>query len=173
MEYFRGIANPIGVKVGPTITPEELVELIRVLNPDDVPGRLTIIHRFGATRIGAHLPGLLEAVARSGRTVLWCCDPMHGNTEMTAGRIKTRSFGKILSELEQAFEIHRAHGSVIGGVHAELTGDTVTECTGGACGLTEAELGSAYRTQVDPRLNYEQAMELALLTARRMSQMVR
>jgi 3-deoxy-7-phosphoheptulonate synthase len=171
VEYFRGITNPVGVKIGPSITPEELVELVEALNPANEPGRLTIIHRFGTGKIGKLLPPLLGAVERRGKVVLWCCDPMHGNTETTRGGIKTRDFDKILSELEQAFDIHRQEGSRLGGVHIELTGDNVTECIGGARGLTESDLAKAYRSQVDPRLNYEQALEMAMLIARRMARM--
>ncbi|HNR98561.1 MAG TPA: 3-deoxy-7-phosphoheptulonate synthase class II [Planctomycetota bacterium] len=170
VEYFRGIVNPIGVKIGPPISPGELMALIEVLDPDNEPGRLTLIHRFGADAIGAGLPPLLDAVRASGRTVLWICDPMHGNTEVTREGFKTRSFDRILAELDRAFEIHRECGTVMGGVHAELTGDNVTECLGGARGITEEQLHTAYRTQVDPRLNYEQALEMALLIARRMAQ---
>lgn len=170
VEYFRGIVNPIGIKIGPPIAPGELMALIEILDPDDEPGRLTLIHRFGADAIGAQLPPLIDAVRASGRTVLWICDPMHGNTEVTREGFKTRSFDRILSELDQAFEIHRQCGSVMGGVHAELTGDNVTECLGGARGITAEQLHTAYRTQVDPRLNYEQALEMALLVARRMGQ---
>ncbi len=167
IEYFRGISNPIGVKVGPSIQPADLVELIRVLNPRDVPGRLMLIHRFGDQKISDCLPRLVGAVQQAGKTVVWCCDPMHGNTE-TAGQYKTRDFTKILSELEQAFDIHRVQGSNLGGVHFELTGEDVTECTGGARGLKANDLGRAYRTQVDPRLNYEQALEMAMLIAQKM-----
>ena len=169
VEYFRGIANPIGVKVGPAIAPEELVELSRVLNPENVPGRLTIIHRFGAKRVCACLPPLVEAMLRAGRVVLWCCDPMHGNTMLTQSGVKTRNFDHILSELNLAFEIHEQMGSLLGGVHFELTGENVTECVGGARGLAEEDLGRAYFSDVDPRLNYEQALEMALLIARRMA----
>jgi 3-deoxy-7-phosphoheptulonate synthase len=170
VEYFKGIVNPIGLKIGPSIAPDELVALIGALDPDDEPGRLTLIHRFGADKIARYLPPLIEAVVRTGRTVLWVCDPMHGNTEVTHEGLKTRSFDKILSELDQAFEIHAAAGSIMGGVHVEMTGDNVTECIGGARGITAEQLGTAYKTQVDPRLNYEQALELALLVARRMAQ---
>jgi 3-deoxy-7-phosphoheptulonate synthase len=169
VEYFRGIANPIGVKIGPRITPEELLELIDVLNPDNEPGRLTLIHRFGVEKIQACLPPLIEAVRRAGKVVLWCSDPMHGNTMSTTLGLKTRSFDDILRELDQAFEIHQRLDSVLGGVHFELTGENVTECIGGARGLTEADLQTAYHSDVDPRLNYEQALEMALLLARRMS----
>ena len=168
VEYFRGIANPIGLKVGPSITPDELVDLAAVLNPDDEPGRLTVIHRLGANRIDDCLPPLVEAIRRCNRTVLWCCDPMHGNTVLTQSGRKTRNFDDILRELDRAFEIHRRLGSTLGGVHFELTGENVTECVGGARGLTEADLGRAYHSDVDPRLNYEQSLEMALLVARRM-----
>lgn len=167
VEYFRGIANPIGVKIGPSITPDELSALIEVLNPRNEAGRLTLIHRFGANEIERCLPTLIEAVKRAGKVVLWCCDPMHGNTVVTQTGLKTRSFDCILSELEQAFDIHDRMNSILGGVHFELTGDTVTECTGGARGLSEDDLSTAYLTDVDPRLNYEQALEMALLIARR------
>jgi 3-deoxy-7-phosphoheptulonate synthase len=168
VEYFRGIANPIAVKIGPTATPGELLDLVDVLNPDDEPGRLTLVHRFGAGRIEDCLPPLVEAVRRSGKTVLWCCDPMHGNTVLTRSGRKTRNFDDILGELDRAFEIHRRLGSILGGVHFELTGENVTECLGGARGLSEADLGRAYHSDVDPRLNYEQALEMAILVARRM-----
>ncbi len=167
VEYFRGIVNPIGMKVGPGMDPQELAELLKVLNPHDEPGRLTLIHRFGAKEIAEDLPPLIEAVMRSGRLVVWCCDPMHGNTIATESGIKTRSFDDILSELEQAFDIHERLGSILGGVHFELTGENVTECIGGARGLDETDLKRAYHSDVDPRLNYEQALEMALLIARR------
>ena len=170
VEYFRGIANPIGVKVGPRTSPETLVELIEILDPYQEPGRLTLIHRFGAARIAAALPPLVEAVRRRGRKVLWVCDPMHGNTETTADGVKTRRFEHILSEVEQAVELHRDLGGHLGGVHFELTGEEVTECVGGARGLSEADLRRDYRSAVDPRLNYEQALEMALLLARKMGQ---
>ncbi|HEY0512252.1 MAG TPA: 3-deoxy-7-phosphoheptulonate synthase class II [Thermoanaerobaculia bacterium] len=168
VEYFRGIANPIAVKVGSGSTPEGLVELADALDPHREPGRLTFIHRFGHQKIGRGLPPLVEAVRAAGRTVLWVCDPMHGNTEAVANGFKTRRFDHILSELQQAFDLHEEMGSYLGGVHFELTGEDVTECMGGARGLTEEDLQRAYRTQVDPRLNYEQALEMALLIARRM-----
>jgi 3-deoxy-7-phosphoheptulonate synthase len=170
VEYFRGIANPIGVKVGPTMTPDELVELIDRLDPDAEPGRLTLIHRFGAKRLRQCLPPLIQAVLRRGRLVTWCCDPMHGNTLLTPSGVKTRSFDDILEELLQTLDVHNDLGSHFGGVHIELTGEDVTECIGGACGLSEADLGRAYASEVDPRLNYEQALEMAFAIARRMSQ---
>ena len=165
VEYFRGIANPIAVKVGTGMSIEWLMALIETLNPHNEAGRLTLIHRFGSGKIAAHLPPMIEAVQKAGAIVLWVCDPMHGNTENTSTGIKTRSFDRILSEVEQAFRIHEEMGSYLGGVHFELTGDDVTECIGGARGLTEADLARAYHSQVDPRLNYEQALELAMRIA--------
>ena len=167
VEYFRGIRNPIALKVGPSATVEQLLRLVEVLNPDDEPGRLTLVHRMGATTIADKLPALLEAVRREGRRVLWVCDPMHGNTETASNGYKTRRFRNIRSELEQAFEIHAAAGTRLGGVHLELTGEDVTECTGGARDLTDADLARAYRSSVDPRLNYEQALEIAMLVVRK------
>ncbi len=171
VEYFRGIANPIGIKIGAGMEPDVLLELIARLNPLNEPGRLTLICRFGVDKIAAGLPPLVEAVRRKGYRVLWCCDPMHGNTIKTSDGIKTRRFDHIVSELEQAFEIHADIGTYLGGVHIELTGDNVTECTGGARGLSDQGLKESYKTFVDPRLNYEQALELALVVAQRMSRM--
>ena len=148
------------------MTPEQLTDLVEVLNPENEPGRLTLIHRFGVGRIEDCLPPLVEAVGRRGQAVLWCCDPMHGNTLLTQSGVKTRDFDDILGELSRAFEIHRRLGSILGGVHFELTGENVTECIGGTRGLNESDLGRAYRSDVDPRLNYEQALEMALLIAR-------
>ena len=165
IEYFRGIANPVGVKIGPGMTREWLQELISALNPNNEPGRLTLIHRFGAKAIDEHLPDLITAVRETGSPVLWVCDPMHGNTESTADGTKTRRFDNVIGELESAFRIHRSMGSYLGGVHLELTGENVTECTGGARGLTDGDLARAYKTTVDPRLNYEQAMEVAMRIA--------
>jgi len=171
VELFRGIRNPIAVKIGSSMSDDHLRQLLDILHPDNEPGRLTLIHRYGAREIAMRLPRHIEVVRGSGRTVLWCCDPMHGNTETTAEGLKTRKFEHILAELEQAFEIHRAAGTCLGGVHFELTGENVTECTGGARGLSDADLKSAYKSQVDPRLNYEQALEMALLVARRVGEM--
>ncbi|MCP1726808.1 3-deoxy-7-phosphoheptulonate synthase [Natronospira proteinivora] len=165
VEYFRGIANPVAVKVGPGMSAEHLKALIEVLDPHDEPGRLTLIHRLGANKIESGLPPLIEAAQATGRTVLWSCDPMHGNTEKTQSGIKTRRVENVFSELEQAFDIHQKMGSHLGGVHIELTGENVTECMGGASGLTEKDLERAYRSQVDPRLNYDQALELAMRVA--------
>jgi len=169
VEYFRGIANPIAIKVGAATTPAVLLALLDTLNPRNEAGRITLIHRFGRESIADRLPALIDAVGRSGHVVLWCCDPMHGNTRTTAQGFKTRRFSDIFEELDQAFDLHAACGSILGGVHIELTGDNVTECVGGARGLTEADLARDYRTEVDPRLNYEQALEIAMLIAHKMS----
>lgn len=165
IEYCRGIANPVGVKIGPAIDEAWLLGLCRTLNPDNEAGRLVLIHRMGAGKIADHLPRLIETVKREGHRVLWLCDPMHGNTQTLSNGIKTRRFDDILSEVTQSFDIHATCGSRLGGVHLELTGEDVTECLGGARDLTEKDLERAYRSQVDPRLNYEQAMELALKMA--------
>ena len=170
IEYFRGIRNPVGVKVGAGMDAHYMQQLVERLNPENETGKLVLIHRFGAERIAEHLPPMIESVRRSGINVLWICDPMHGNTEATASGYKTRRFGNILQELEQSFDIHHQEGSTLGGVHFELTGDDVTECIGGARGLDEAGLERAYKTQVDPRLNYEQALEMALAIVRHSNQ---
>jgi 3-deoxy-7-phosphoheptulonate synthase len=167
VEYFRGISNPIAVKIGAAMDAGWLQGLVTTLNPHNLPGRLTLIHRFGAKDVESALPRALAAVRQTGQTVLWVCDPMHGNTETTSGGLKTRRFENILHELDTAFRIHREHGSHLGGVHIELTGEDVTECTGGARGLTDGDLARAYRSSVDPRLNHEQALELAMLVAER------
>ncbi|HEX6999595.1 MAG TPA: 3-deoxy-7-phosphoheptulonate synthase class II [Gammaproteobacteria bacterium] len=168
VEYFRGIANPIAVKIGTSVSDEQIQGLIHVLNPHGEPGRLTFITRFGAKHIEEHLPRVIRAVRATGSPVLWVCDPMHGNTETTAEGYKTRRFDNIRAELRAAFRIHQEAGSYLGGVHLELTGDNVTECVGGARGLKESDLARAYKSQVDPRLNYEQAMEIAMLIAGRL-----
>jgi 3-deoxy-7-phosphoheptulonate synthase len=162
IEYFRGIANPVGVKIGPGMTREWLQGIVAALNPNNEPGRLTLIHRYGAKSIEEHLPDMINAVREVGSPVLWVCDPMHGNTESTADGTKTRRFENIVAELEAAFRVHQKMGSYLGGVHLELTGENVTECTGGARGLTDGDLARAYKSTVDPRLNYEQAMEIAM-----------
>lgn len=166
-EYMRGIRNPIAVKVGPGVKPDDLLRLTDHLNPENEPGRLTLIHRMGATKIAAELPKHLDAIRREGKRVLWVADPMHGNTESTSNGFKTRRFDNIRSELDQSFDLHAAAGTRLGGVHLELTGENVTECLGGARELTEADLERAYRSTVDPRMNYEQSLEIALLIVRK------
>jgi len=168
IEYLRGIQNPVGVKVGTEFMREQVARWIDILDPDRQPGRLTLIHRFGAGRIADSLPALIEAVRAEGGRVLWICDPMHGNTTLTASGVKTRNFEDIQSEVEQAFDIHRKMGGALGGVHIELTGENVTECIGGARGQGEDDLARAYESEIDPRLNYEQSLELAFLIARKM-----
>ncbi|THD06498.1 class II 3-deoxy-7-phosphoheptulonate synthase [Rhodanobacter lindaniclasticus] len=167
VEYFRGIRNPVAVKIGPSVTADQLLPLIDVLDPHAEPGRLTLIHRMGQAKIADALPPLLEAVKREGRRVLWVADPMHGNTEGTSNGHKTRRFDNIRGELDQAFDIHAAAGTRLGGVHLELTGEDVTECIGGARDLKEGDLDRAYKSMVDPRLNYEQSLELAMLIVRK------
>lgn len=165
VEYFRGISNPFGIKVGPKMDPNELIELINILNPKNERGKITLIHRFGENEIATCLPAIIDSVQQSDVRVLFCSDPMHGNTFSTKSGIKTRNFDSIASELEQAFDIHQKQGSILGGVHLELTGDDVTECVGGAGKLSEPDLTKAYKSLVDPRLNHDQAMELAFMIA--------
>lgn len=169
IEFFRGLENPVAVKIGGPTPPEEVVAMCEILNPKNIPGKLTLVHRFGADEIEKYFPAIITAVQRAGKSVLWCCDPMHKNTETTAKGIKTRRFDKILAELEKAFLILQDNGTHLGGVHFELTGENVTECIGGSCGITEADLSKAYRTPVDPRLNGAQALEMAFLLARLMA----
>jgi 3-deoxy-7-phosphoheptulonate synthase len=165
VEFARGIANPIGVKLGPTANPATLLRLLDTLNPDDLLGRLTLISRMGADQIETALPPLIRAVQREGRQVVWSCDPMHGNTRETRAGYKTRPFARILDEVRRFFAIHRAEGSIPGGVHFELTGQDVTECLGGAQAITEQGLADRYHTLCDPRLNASQSLELAFLIA--------
>ena len=164
VEYFRGIANPIGCKVGPSMQKEELLELIRALNPNNEEGRLNLIVRMGASKISELYPPLLEAVRDAGLNVVWSIDPMHGNVEKSSNGFKTRDFANILSEVEQFFAIHKKAGTIAAGIHLEMTGNDVTECTGStSCAITEADLESRYHTQCDPRLNASQALELAFM----------
>ncbi|MBX3597173.1 MAG: 3-deoxy-7-phosphoheptulonate synthase class II [Rhizobiaceae bacterium] len=164
VEYCRGIKNPLGLKCGPSLDPDELIRLIDLLNPDNEAGRLTLIARFGADKVGDQLPKLVRAVQREGRSVIWSCDPMHGNT-ITAAGYKTRPFDRILKEVQSFFEVHRAEGTHPGGIHVEMTGKNVTECTGGARAITADELQDRYHTHCDPRLNADQAIELAFLVS--------
>jgi 3-deoxy-7-phosphoheptulonate synthase len=168
VEFARGVKNPIGLKCGPSLKPDDLIRLIDILNPEDEPGRLTLICRFGADKVEKHLPKLIRAVKKAGRTVVWECDPMHGNTVTAAGGLKTRPFDNIVKEVERFFDVHRAEGTYPGGVHVEMTGQNVTECTGGATRISEADLARQYDTGCDPRLNAAQSLELAFLLAERL-----
>ncbi len=168
VEFLRGIKNPIGIKCGPSITPQELLTLLDLLNPANEPGRLTLICRFGAEKVGAHLPDLIRAVRREGKSVIWACDPMHGNTIKAASGFKTRPFNAILREVETFFNVCQAEGAYPGGLHVEMTGKNVTECTGGAQSISDADLSDRYHTYCDPRLNADQALELAFLVAERL-----
>jgi 3-deoxy-7-phosphoheptulonate synthase len=165
VEYARGVENPLGLKCGPSLAPDELLRLIDLLNPANEPGRLTLICRFGADKVGEHLPALVRAIEREGRKVLWSCDPMHGNTVKAASGFKTRPFDRIMSEIRAFFAVHQAEGTYAGGIHLEMTGKNVTECTGGARAISEADLRDRYHTYCDPRLNAEQAIEVAFLVA--------
>jgi 3-deoxy-7-phosphoheptulonate synthase len=168
IEYLRGIKNPIGVKCGPSLSPDELLQLIDVLSPANEPGRLTLICRFGTDKIANHLPALIRAVEREGKSVVWACDPMHGNTIKAAAGYKTRPFDLILGEVETFFEIHRSEGTHAGGLHVEMTAQNVTECVGGAKAVTETDLSDRYHTHCDPRLNADQSLELAFIVAERL-----
>ncbi len=165
VEFLRGVHNPIGMKCGPSLEPEELIRLIDVLNPANEPGRLTLITRFGADQVADQLPHLIRRVEAEGRHVLWSCDPMHGNTIKASSGYKTRPFDRILKEVQNFFAVHQAEGTYAGGVHVEMTGQQVTECIGGAQAITEDDLSSRYHTHCDPRLNASQALELAFLVA--------
>ncbi|HET9902355.1 MAG TPA: 3-deoxy-7-phosphoheptulonate synthase class II [Xanthobacteraceae bacterium] len=165
VEFCRGVKNPLGLKCGPTLKPDDLLRLIDLLSPDNEPGRLTLICRFGADKIAEHLPPLIRAVQREGRNVVWSCDPMHGNTITSATGYKTRPFDRIIQEVKSFFAVHAAEGSYAGGVHLEMTGKNVTECTGGARAISDQDLNDRYHTYCDPRLNAEQSIELAFLLA--------
>lgn len=165
VEFLRGVHNPIGMKCGPNLDPDELLRLLDLLNPENEAGRITLIARMGADKVEAALPPLVRAVARAGRKVVWACDPMHGNTIKSSSGYKTRPFDRILAEVRGFFAVHRAEGSYAGGVHFEMTGQDVTECIGGAQAISDAHLGDRYHTHCDPRLNASQALELAFLIA--------
>jgi 3-deoxy-7-phosphoheptulonate synthase len=164
IEFARGVKNPIGLKCGPSLKPDNLLELIDLLNPENEAGRLTLIARFGHDKVGEHLPAMIRAVQKEGRNVVWSCDPMHGNT-ITANGYKTRPFDRILKEVTDFFAVHRAEGTYAGGIHIEMTGQNVTECTGGARAISDTDLSDRYHTFCDPRLNAEQAIELSFLLA--------
>ncbi len=170
VEFCRGVKNPIGLKCGPTLKTDDLLRLIEILNPDNDPGRLTLICRFGSDKAAEHLPPLIRAVKREGRAVVWSCDPMHGNTISSASGYKTRPFDRILSEVKTFFTTHAAEGTYAGGVHLEMTGKDVTECTGGARAITDENLNDRYHTFCDPRLNADQSIDLAFLVAELLKQ---
>jgi 3-deoxy-7-phosphoheptulonate synthase len=165
VEFCRGVQNPIGLKCGPSLKTDDLKVLLERLNPDNEPGRLTLIARFGAGNVGEHLPRLIRAVREVGANVVWTCDPMHGNTIKAASGYKTRPFESVLREVHEFFAVHRAEGSIPGGVHFEMTGKDVTECTGGVRAVTDEDLSNRYHTACDPRLNASQSLELAFLVA--------
>ncbi len=168
IEFCRGVKNPLGLKCGPSLEPDGLLRLIDILNPKNEPGRLTLICRFGADKVVHQLPKLIRAVTKAGRSVVWSCDPMHGNTITAGSGYKTRPFDRILSEVETFFAVHRAEGTHAGGIHIEMTGQNVTECTGGATAISDANLSDRYHTHCDPRLNADQSLELAFLIAERL-----
>ena len=170
VEYCRGIKNPIGIKCGPSLDTDELVELLDILNPNDEAGRITLIARFGNKKVETYLPKFIRKVQEEGRTVVWSCDPMHGNTIKSSNGIKTRPFDQIINEVKQNIQIHKAEGSRAGGIHLEMTGQNVTECTGGLDDISEADLSDRYRTHCDPRLNANQAIEMAFLIADELKQ---
>ena len=165
VEFLRGVRNPLGFKAGPSLSTDDLLRLIDTLNPTNEPGRIVIICRMGADKVADKLPPLVRAVKRAGRSVVWSCDPMHGNTVTASNGRKTRHFDAILSEVKDFFAVHRAEGTHPGGVHFEMTGQEVTECVGGATDITVDNLNERYETQCDPRLNASQALELAFLLA--------
>ncbi len=165
LEFLRGVGNPLGLKCGPSLEPDELLRLLDLLNPANQPGRITLITRFGHDKVENALPRLVRAVRREGRNVVWSCDPMHGNTVKAGNGYKTRPFDRILSEVKSVFAVHRAEGTYAGGIHVEMTGQNVTECTGGAIAITDEGLADRYHTQCDPRLNASQSLELAFLLA--------
>jgi 3-deoxy-7-phosphoheptulonate synthase len=165
VEYMRGIKNPIGVKAGPSMDPEDLLKLCDILNPQNEAGRLNVIVRMGAGKVADGMPKLIRAIEREGKKVLWSCDPMHGNTIKSSNNFKTRPVDSILTEMKQFFQVHKSEGTFAGGVHLEMTGKNVTECIGGSFVVTEEDLSSRYHTHCDPRLNADQALELAFLIA--------
>ncbi len=169
VEFCKGVINPIGLKCGPTTSEDDLKQLIATLNPDNEAGRLTLIARFGAGKVGDNLPRLIKAVKEEGANVVWSCDPMHGNTIKSATGYKTRPFDNVLSEVQEFFAVHAAEGTIPGGVHFEMTGKDVTECTGGIRAITDEDLSDRYHTACDPRLNASQSLELAFLVAEELS----
>ena len=170
VEFMRGIGNPIGMKCGPSLEPDALIKMLDLLNPNKIPGRMTLITRFGHDKVESGLPPLIRAVQREGHPVIWSCDPMHGNVIKSDSGYKTRPFERILAEVKGFFAVHRAEGSFAGGIHAEMTGQNVTECTGGAVAVTDEGLADRYHTHCDPRLNAAQSLELAFLLAEMLNQ---
>jgi 3-deoxy-7-phosphoheptulonate synthase len=173
VDFFRGVENPVGVKLGPSVAPDQAIELIDALNPKNEPGKLALVTRMGANKVADVLPTLVEAVTRAGRKVLWVCDPMHGNTQATPSGLKTRDFDDILREVERTFDVHDRCGTHLGGVHFEMTGEDVTECIGGAAGVTVDDLDKNYATACDPRLNYRQTLEMGFRIAKRLGAVAR
>ena len=169
VEYCRGINNPLGIKCGPSLDPETLITLLDILNPTNEPGRITLIARFGHENVEKHLPGFIDIVQKEDRNVLWSCDPMHGNTIKSESGFKTRPFELIMNEVRNYMKIHKDKGSFPGGIHIEMTGKNVTECVGGAIPVRDEDLSSRYHTHCDPRLNADQALELAFLVADELS----
>jgi len=163
IEFVKGIGNPIGIKVGPTIETDELIKIIDTINPENIAGRISLICRMGADKVSSHLPRVISAIENEGKKVVWVCDPMHGNTIKASSGFKTRPLNNIISEIEQFFQIHRAEGSYPGGIHLEMTGQDVTECIGGIQEIKDSDLKSRYHTYCDPRLNASQSLELAFL----------
>ena len=170
VEFARGVKNPIGLKCGPSLEADDLLNLIDTLNPENEAGRLTLIARVGHDKVEAHLPKLIKAVQREGKRVVWSCDPMHGNTISSESGYKTRPFDRVMGEVNSFFDVHDAEGTIAGGVHVEMTGKDVTECTGGVRAVSEEDLSSRYHTVCDPRLNASQALELAFLVAEELGQ---
>jgi 3-deoxy-7-phosphoheptulonate synthase len=166
IEFLRGVVNPIGIKVGPTTVPEEMIKILDTLNPNKEIGKISLITRFGANKVETYLPKIIEAVQESGHIVVWVCDPMHGNTESSVNGLKTRHFDNILKELGECLRIHKNHQSKLNGVHFELTGDSVTECIGGSMQLESSDLPSNYQTYCDPRLNYEQSLDMSFMISK-------
>jgi 3-deoxy-7-phosphoheptulonate synthase len=166
------VENPIGIKLGPSVTSDQALRLIEALNPSNEKGKIALVTRMGATRVGDVLPALVESIKRSGRAVLWVCDPMHGNTQNTPAGGKTRDFDDIVREVETTFDVHDACGTSLGGVHFEMTGEDVTECIGGAAGVTLDDLDKNYASACDPRLNYRQALEMGFRIAKRLGKHV-
>ena len=170
IEFVRGIKNPIGLKCGPSLEPEELIKLIDIINPENEEGRLTLITRFGENNVEKHLPNLIKLIKSEGRNVVWSCDPMHGNTVTSSNGYKTRPLDKIISEVKDFIDIHNSEGTYAGGIHVEMTGQNVTECTGGTQKISEEDLSDRYHTHCDPRLNANQSLDLAFLISERLKE---